>query len=74
MATISNKNILQAWVRKLIGKLGVPYNRRLRVRGSPHPHVFFKPAAVFSGLISEASQNLFHYLARWTPVRRSHIH
>ena len=25
------------WVRKLIGKLGVPYNRRLRVRGSPHP-------------------------------------
>jgi IS1 family transposase len=26
------------WVRKLIGKLRVPYNRRLRVRGSPHPH------------------------------------
>jgi hypothetical protein len=26
------------WVRKLIGKLGVPYNRRLGVRGSPHPH------------------------------------
>ena len=26
------------WVRKLLGKLGVPYNRRLRVRGSPHPH------------------------------------
>jgi hypothetical protein len=25
-------------VRKLIGKLGVPYNRRLRVRGSPHPN------------------------------------
>jgi hypothetical protein len=25
------------WVRKLIGKLGVPYNLRLRVRGSPHP-------------------------------------
>jgi hypothetical protein len=25
------------WVRKLIGKLGVPYNRRLRVRGSPLP-------------------------------------
>ena len=25
------------WVRKLIGKLGVPYNRRLQVRGSPHP-------------------------------------
>ena len=24
-------------MRKLIGKLGVPYNRRLRVRGSPHP-------------------------------------
>jgi hypothetical protein len=26
------------WVRKLIGKLGVPYNRRLRVRDSPHPN------------------------------------
>jgi hypothetical protein len=26
------------WVRKLIGKLGVPYNRRLPVRGSPHPN------------------------------------
>jgi len=26
------------WVRRLIGKLRVPYNRRLRVRGSPHPH------------------------------------
>ena len=26
-----------SWVRRLIGKPGVPYNRRLRVRGSPHP-------------------------------------
>jgi hypothetical protein len=26
------------WVRKLIGKLGVPYNRTLGVRGSSHPH------------------------------------
>jgi len=26
-----------AWVRKLIGKLGVPYNRRLGVRDSSHP-------------------------------------
>ena len=25
------------WVRRLIGKPGVPYNRRLGVRGSPHP-------------------------------------
>jgi IS1 family transposase len=25
------------WVRKLIGKLGVPYNRTLGVRGSSHP-------------------------------------
>src|SRR5437899_1958078 len=30
-------NLLNRWVRKLIGKLGVPYNRRLRVRGSSHP-------------------------------------
>jgi hypothetical protein len=26
-------NFKSFWVRKLIGKLGVPYNRRLRVRG-----------------------------------------
>jgi hypothetical protein len=25
------------WVRKLIGKLGVPYNRRMGVRDSSHP-------------------------------------
>jgi hypothetical protein len=31
---------LNRWVRKLIGKLGVPYNRRLRVRGSPHPLIY----------------------------------
>ncbi len=40
------------WVRKLIGKLGVPYNRRLGVRGSPHPQFQAKllppPAAVSS--------------------------
>jgi IS1 family transposase/uncharacterized protein YerC len=30
-------NFQPVWVRKLIGKLGVPYSRRLRVRGSPHP-------------------------------------
>src|ERR1700722_4980074 len=28
------------WVRKLIGKLSVPYNRRLRVRGSSHPQCY----------------------------------
>lgn len=28
---------IHSWVRKLIGKLGVPYNRRLGVRGSSHP-------------------------------------
>jgi hypothetical protein len=32
-----NAKLKSVWVRKLIGKLGVPYNRRLRVRGSPHP-------------------------------------
>jgi hypothetical protein len=29
--------IFNYWVRKLIGKLGVPYNRRLGVRSSSHP-------------------------------------
>ena len=33
----SMQNSIQFWVRKLIGKLGVPYNRRLGVRGSSHP-------------------------------------
>lgn len=33
-----NANFRLFWVRKLIGKLGVPYNRRLGVRGSSHPH------------------------------------
>jgi hypothetical protein len=33
-------NLELFWVRKLIGKLGVPYNRRLGVRGSPHPLVY----------------------------------
>jgi hypothetical protein len=41
-------------VRKLIGKLGVPYNRRLGVRGFPHPHFQGKfwtpPAAAMSAL------------------------
>ena len=39
------------WLLKLIGKLGVPYNRRLRVRGSPHPNgydVGLSPAATES--------------------------
>ena len=30
------------WVRKLIGKLGVPYNRRLGVRGSSHRDLYTK--------------------------------
>src|SRR5487761_2242463 len=30
-------NLFNRWVRKLIGKLGVPYNRTLGVRGSSHP-------------------------------------
>jgi hypothetical protein len=39
------------WMRKLIGKLGVPYNRRLGVRDSPHPlyyEAFLTPLAVES--------------------------
>ena len=37
METNAPENTLSSWVRKLIGKLGVPYNRRLGVRGSSHP-------------------------------------
>ena len=42
------------WVRELIGKLGVPYNRRLRVRGSPHPlnyEAFLPPRAAESKVV-----------------------
>ena len=42
------------WVRKLIGKLGVPYNRRLGVRGSSHPLYY---EAVLS--LSAAESNAF---------------
>jgi hypothetical protein len=43
------------WVRKLIGKLGIPYNRRLRVRGLLNPVVFD------AGLSPAASEsNAFH--------------
>ena len=43
------------WVRKLIGKLGVPYNRRLRVQGSPHPNDYD------AGLsLATAESNTFH--------------
>jgi hypothetical protein len=41
------------WVRKLIGKLGVPYNRRLRVRGSPHP-LFYDADLSFPAAVSNA--------------------
>jgi hypothetical protein len=43
------------WVRKLTGKLGVPSNRRLRVRGSLRPHRF---DAGLSLVI--AKSNVFH--------------
>ena len=35
----TSATLLMSWVRKLIGKLRVPYNRGLRVRGSPHPFI-----------------------------------
>ena len=31
---------LNQWVRRLIGKPGVPYNRSLRVRTSSHPLIY----------------------------------
>jgi hypothetical protein len=31
---------LNRQVRRLIGKIGVPYNRRLGVRGSSHPQIY----------------------------------
>src|SRR5208282_3898175 len=51
------------WVRRLIGKPGVPYNRRLRVRGSPHPHGYD------SGLLLPAAEsNAFRIQADLTSL------
>ena len=54
------------WVRKLIGKLGVPYNRRLGVRGSSHP-LFYE-----AGLsLAAAESNAFRNQIGWpSPDRR----
>jgi len=46
-----------SWVRKLIGKLGVPYNRRLEVLGSSHP-LFYD--AVLSNPASESNAFRIH--------------
>jgi hypothetical protein len=46
------------WVRKLIGKLGVPYNRRLGVRGSPHPPVSAYPNL---NLLRQNHKRIFGY-------------
>jgi hypothetical protein len=44
------------WVRKLIGKLGVPYNRRLGVRGSSHP-LFYDAVLSLPAAESNAFRN-----------------
>src|SRR5271156_1610427 len=54
------------WVRKLIGKLGVPYNRRLRVRGSPHPLNYDADLS-----LPAADSNAFRAHSDWLcPARR----
>jgi hypothetical protein len=53
-------NLFHRWVRKLIGKLGVPYNRRLGVRGSSHP-LFYE-----AGLsLPAAESNAFRAHSLW---------
>jgi hypothetical protein len=48
------------WVRRLIGKPGVPYNRRLPVRGWSHPQVYA------AGLSSPAADsNAFRAHSDW---------
>jgi hypothetical protein len=54
------------WVRKLIGKLGVPDNRRLRVRGSPHPLYYDADLS-----LPAADSNAFRAHSDWLcPARR----
>ena len=53
-------NFKSVWVRKLIGKLGVPYNRRLGVRDSSHP-LFYD-----AGLsLAAAESNAFRAHSDW---------
>ena len=53
-------------MRKLIGKLGVPYNRRLRVRGSPHPLNYDADLS-----LPAADSNAFRAHSDWLcPARR----
>src|ERR1017187_5860514 len=60
------------WVRKLIGKLGVPYNRRLRVRGSPHPNDYDAGLSL-AAAESNAFQNQFKF-SFFTPFASSQCH
>jgi hypothetical protein len=54
------------WVRKLIGKLGVPYNRRLGVRGSSHPLNYDADLS-----LPAAESNAFRAHSDWfCPARR----
>jgi hypothetical protein len=55
--------IFQFGVRKLIGKLGVPYNRGLRVRGSLHPHDY---GAVLPPLAAESKAFRIHRTFRYS--------
>jgi hypothetical protein len=55
------------WVRKLIGKLGVPYNRRLRVRGSSHP-LFYDADLSLPAADSNAFRAHSDWLAAGFPI------
>jgi hypothetical protein len=62
----NGNNLKSVWVRKLIGKLGVPYNRRLVVRGSPHPLVYYADLS-----LPAADSNAFRAHSDWLcPARR----
>jgi hypothetical protein len=43
------------WVRKLIGKLGVPYNRRFQVQRLSHPQILIADLS-----LAAAEINVFH--------------
>src|SRR5258706_14023287 len=67
---------LPLWMRKLIGKLGLSYSRRLRVRGSAHPPVY---DADLSLLAADSNAFRIHWLlpcperltASWTVLDSS---
>jgi hypothetical protein len=70
-----NRNNFQSFrVRKLTGQTRIPYNRGLRVRGSPHPHDYgalLPPLAAESNDFPVMSEKSFRSSKFEVPARKN---